>query len=200
MLYYINEPVKLNRTYIYKGVLMAEFEINGEVFYKERALLTESPLFETIDAKDLKAVGSAGKVSSGSVFIKDPAIGDVKAVPIGELYTGKAEAVPAVLKTVDVIDSINNSEEGSVNTSAAVDLKTVNLDKVEDDKMNILPTENEPKIITATKVAKNITTKIGELDSDQFNKFLAKNKLSKDAVLAVLDGKQRTNKGFNFTY
>lgn len=67
---------------------------------------------------------------------------------------------------------------------------------LEEDKTTILQSEKEVK---ATKLTTNKSINIGSVDSDKFTTFLKRNKLSKDAVLAVLEGKQKTHKGFSFS-
>ena len=56
------------------------------------------------------------------------------------------------------------------------------------------------KFIIATKVSNNRKTKLGAIDSDVFKKFVNNNKLDKEAIELVLSGKQKTHKGFTFSY
>lgn len=89
-------------------------------------------------------------------------------------------------------------------------------DENEDDKTLVLPTENDDKLIvsedkqetnqvkndlpsiTAIKVSNSKETDIGAFGSDEFNVFIKSNKLNVDAVSAILEGKQKSHKGFTF--
>lgn len=89
-------------------------------------------------------------------------------------------------------------------------------DENEDDKTLVLPTENDDKLIvsedkqetdqvkkdlpsiTAIKVSNSKETDIGTFGSDEFNVFIKSNKLNVDAVSAILEGKQKSHKGFTF--
>lgn len=56
------------------------------------------------------------------------------------------------------------------------------------------------KIIVAVKVSNNRKTNLGTINSDGFKKFVKKNKLDKEAIDLVLSGKQKTHKGFTFSF
>ena len=58
--------------------------------------------------------------------------------------------------------------------------------------------KSESQVIVAHKVSNSKETKIGEIGSDEFNKFVDSKKLSVEAIQAVLDGTQKTHKGFSF--
>ena len=58
--------------------------------------------------------------------------------------------------------------------------------------------KSESQVVVAHKVSNAKETKIGEIGSDEFNKFVDSKKLSVEAIQAVLDGTQKTHKGFSF--
>ena len=58
--------------------------------------------------------------------------------------------------------------------------------------------KSESQVVVAHKVSNSKETKIGEIGSDEFNKFVDSKKLSAEAIQAVLDGTQKTHKGFSF--
>lgn len=65
-----------------------------------------------------------------------------------------------------------------------------------DEFQNAFP-KSESQVV-AHKVSNSKETKIGEIGSDEFNKFVDSKKLSVEAIQAVLDGTQKTHKGFSF--
>lgn len=52
--------------------------------------------------------------------------------------------------------------------------------------------------VIATQVSNSKETNIGALDSDTFNKFVDDHKFSLDAINLIIEGKQKTHKGFSF--
>ena len=66
-----------------------------------------------------------------------------------------------------------------------------------DEFQNAFP-KSESQVVVAHKVSNSKETKIGEIGSDEFNKFVNSKKLSVEAIQAVLDGTQKTHKGFSF--
>ena len=58
--------------------------------------------------------------------------------------------------------------------------------------------KSESQVVVAHKVSNAKETKIGEIGSDEFNKFVASQKLNVEAIQSVLDGTQKTHKGFSF--
>lgn len=53
--------------------------------------------------------------------------------------------------------------------------------------------------VVATRLSDESETALGEIGSDEFNEFIKKHKLDVEAVQRVLDGEQKTHKGFSFT-
>lgn len=66
-----------------------------------------------------------------------------------------------------------------------------------DEFQNAFP-KSESQVVVAHKVSNSKETKIGEIGSDEFNKFVDSKKLSAEAIQAILDGTQKTHKGFSF--
>ena len=66
-----------------------------------------------------------------------------------------------------------------------------------DEFQNAFP-KSESQVVVAHKVSNSKETKIGEIGSDEFNKFVDSKKLSVEAIQSVLDGTQKTHKGFSF--
>ena len=58
--------------------------------------------------------------------------------------------------------------------------------------------KSESQVVVAHKVSNSKETEIGEIGSDEFNKFVDSKKLSVEAIQSVLDGTQKTHKGFSF--
>lgn len=52
--------------------------------------------------------------------------------------------------------------------------------------------------VTATRLSDELETPLGEIDSEDFNNFVKKHKLDPEAIQRVLDGEQKTHKGFTF--
>lgn len=53
--------------------------------------------------------------------------------------------------------------------------------------------------VVANRLSDESETALGEIGSDEFNEFIKKHKLDIEAVQRVLDGEQKTHKGFSFT-
>lgn len=88
----------------------------------------------------------------------------------------------------------------------------INADNIEIDGDVRYDNEPEPKeedsevdsevvseTVVATRLSDESETALGEVGSDKFNEFVEKHKLDIEAVQRVLDGEQKTHKGFSFT-
>lgn len=78
--------------------------------------------------------------------------------------------------------------------SAVEEEQLVEVETVEDSEVV------QPKRIVAIKQSNNRKIQLDELDSVKFSNFIKRNKLDKAAVLNVLEGKQKTHKGYSFQY
>lgn len=122
---------------------------------------------------------------------------------------GKKLTVPAS----EVTDETYRGFQGSVDVAADNTDKTI-ITTIEIDLKKDVPHDNEPEPkeeasevdsedvsenVVATRLSDESETALGEVGSDEFNEFVEKHKLDIEAVQRVLDGEQKTHKGFSFT-
>lgn len=124
---------------------------------------------------------------------------------------GKKLTVPASEVTEE---TYRGFQEGGIAVADNTD-KAITIDTTETDLKKVVNHDNEEpepeeedsevdsKAVSENVVANRLSdeseTALGEIGSDEFNEFIKKHKLDVEAVQRVLDGEQKTHKGFSFT-
>lgn len=123
---------------------------------------------------------------------------------------GKKLTVPAYEVTEEAYRGFQGGGDVVTdNTDKAVTTDTTETDLKEDVHHDIEPEPKEEVLevdskdvsenVVATRLSDESETALGEIGSEEFNEFVKKHKLDIEAVQRVLDGEQKTHKGFSFT-
>lgn len=99
-------------------------------------------------------------------------------------------------------DVVTDNTDKTIITTIEIDLKkdvphdTEPEPKEEDSEVD---SKDVSENVVATRLSDESETALGEIGSEEFNEFVKKHKLDVEAVQRVLDGEQKTHKGFSFT-
>ena len=149
-------------------------------------------------------------------YYKDRLLDGVRFFDYGneQLATFELDGENLTVPASEVTDETYRGFQGGGIVVADNTDKTVTIDTTEIDLKKVVnhDTEPEPKEedsevdskavsenVVANRLSDESETALGEIGSDEFNEFIKKHKLDVEAVQRVLDGEQKTHKGFSFT-
>lgn len=161
----------IERTFDFNGRLRAEIVVNGEHLIVYRDALKEESELTLIEKVN---------VTSHKVEILSK-----------KIDTLMSEVVKTNEQPVEVTLDTNMLVQDETSEPITKEFK----DEVREE------TEPEAKEeVVAKRLSNNRKTKLGVVGSEKFNNFVKQNKLDINAINNVLDGKNKTHKGFEFSY
>lgn len=161
----------IERTFDFNGRLRAEIVVNGEHLIVYRDALKEESELTLIEKVN---------VTSHKVEILSK-----------KIDTLMSEVVKTNEQPVEVTLDTNMLVQDETSEPITKEVK----EEVKEE------TEPETKAeVVAKRLSNNRKTKLGVVGSEKFNNFVKQNKLDFNAINNVLDGKNKTHKGFEFSY
>lgn len=161
----------IERTFDFNGRLRAEIVVNGEHLIVYRDALKEESELTLIEKVN---------VTSHKVEILS-----------NKIDTLMSEVIKTTKQPVETTLDTNMLAPDETSEPITKDVK----EEVKEE------TEPETKVeVVAKRLSNNRKTKLGVVGSEKFNNFVKQNKLDINAINNVLDGKNKTHKGFEFSY
>ena len=166
----------IERTFDFNGRLRAEIVINGEHLIVFRDTLKEESELTLIEKVN---------VTSNKV----------------EILSKKFETLSESFRMSEVVKTNEQPVEVTLDTNILVQDETS--EPITKEVKEEVKEETEPETkeeVVAKRLSNNRKTKLGVVGSEKFNNFVKQNKLDINAINNVLDGKNKTHKGFEFSY
>lgn len=192
-LFHKGQQIDSMRTYDYAGTMMAEITIGDTRLFVKRSDLKEDCEVDDTFKKDTFKDDIVSIDKTGLLQTDEGARdADVEASSDDEKYTF------GYINGRKVVGWENDVDTKKDNTNIDPEVKSEVLEDALEPEAE--PVKKELKNIMAIRVSDSTNTNLGKLHSTEFNRFVKSKKLNKQAVENVLNGVNKTHKGFSFEY